>query len=239
MALTECAGLLANARRIGSVHRSPLPESMEYYGQNFGLILYSTVLPGDYGTGFLKLKGVHDRAYLYVDGALKKVFDRTRTRGCDFSVVLAGLRKGSRIDILVDALGRVNYGEHLYDRKGIESVMFNNQTLMDFEVVTIPLDDFSGLDWSAGREEKHRFYRGNFSAASQADCFVDMRGFGKGYVWVNGFNLGRYWSVGPQKTLYLPGVRLRVDAPNEIVILDLESTGKTASVSVTDRHRLG
>ena len=116
--------------------------------------------------------------------------------------------------------------------------MFNNQTLMDFDVTCFPLDNLDRLDWSRGAAKFPKFFKGEFSVSSKADCFVRFDGFTKGYIWVNGFNLGRFWNAGPQRALYLPGALLRTDAPNELVILELE--GSTASsVTVTDRPDLG
>ena len=148
------------------------------------------------------------------------------------------MKKGDEIAVLVDAMGRVNYGEKLCDRKGISAVMFNNQTLMDFDVTSFPLDNIEKLDWSRGAEKFPKFFRGRFNAKNGGECFVRFDGFTKGYIWVNGFNLGRFWKIGPQRALYLPGALLRTDAPNEIVVLELEGTN-ASSVEVSDKPDLG
>ena len=133
-------------------------------------------------------------------------------------------------------MGRVNYGDHLTDRKGISGVNLNLQALMDFEVTTLPLDNVEKLDFSRSAEQYPMFLKGCFRANSKADCFVRLDGFRKGVVFVNGFNLGRYWKKGPQKTLYLPGALLKEE--NEIMVLELEAC-KTPAVLITDRHDLG
>ena len=238
--LTECAGLFENAERIGVRHFSPMPLCMEKYGQNFGLIHYETVLPANYGTGILSLRGVHDRAYLTLNGAHRKTFDRSsegllhRRHSC----LVSGLNKGDTVGVLVDAMGRVNYGEHLCDRKGISAVMFNNQFLMDFTVTSFPLDNIDKIDWALDAAGYPKFFRGFFRPSSKGECFVRFDGFTKGYIWVNGFNLGRFWNKGPQKALYLPGAILDPERENEIVLLELEHAG-TDSVQITDKPDLG
>lgn len=242
VALTEKTGLFENMDLIGEKHNSPMPEGMEYYGQNFGLIYYKTRVHGAYGMCSLMLRDLHDRAYVYVDGKLKKVFDVMKPEGLikrimkKDGLLLNLTKEETEIGILVEAMGRVNYGEHLEDRKGISAVNLNLQTLMDYEVVTLPLDHIEKLDFGRGAGQYPIFFKGRFPAASQADCFVRLDGFTKGVVYINGFNLGRYWKKGPQKTLYLPGVLLREE--NEIVVLELEHCSKPA-VMITDRHDLG
>ena len=242
VALSERTGLFENMDLIGEQHRSPLPESMEYYGQNFGLIYYKTIVHGAYGMAPLMLKELHDRAYVYIDGKLKKTFDVTKPEGFIKKIMkkdgmLLNLdRPQTEIGVLVEAMGRVNYGDHLTDRKGISGVSLNLQALMDFEVTTLPLDNVEKLDFSRSAEQYPMFLKGCFRANSKADCFVRLDGFRKGVVFVNGFNLGRYWKKGPQKTLYLPGALLKEE--NEIIVLELEAC-KTPAVLITDRHDLG
>ena len=137
----------------------------------------------------------------------------------------------SELGILVDAMGRVNYGADMYDQKGISRVMLANQTIMDYTVHTIPLDNLENLEFKKLSDNENKngpvFLKGYFEADGK-DCFVNMKGFTKGYVFVNGFNLGRYWDIGPQKALYLPGALLK--EKNEIVIFEME---KYSSADIT------
>lgn len=242
--LTERTGLIENADTVGVAHRAPVPLPMEKFGQDFGLILYRTTLPGDYGTGFLSVRDVHDFAQLFVNGKRKKIFRRTDEGGLSFrlagrhSCLVSDTKKGDETAVLVDAFGRVNYGERIYDRKGMSALLFNRQTLMDFDVTCFPLNNLDKLDWSRAAAEYPVFFKGTFSARDDADCFVRFDGFTRGYVFVNGFNLGRYWSKGPQRALYLPAPLLKADAPNEIVVLELEHAS-ASSVTITDRPDLG
>lgn len=237
--LTQSAGLFENLPNIAEEHYAPAPESMEHFGQNFGYILYSTVIRGKYEPAVLGVEGVHDNAYLFVDGKLKKTYYRHENpkmeNGDGFTVLLGGFKGEKRIDILVDAMGRVNYGKHLYDRKGISRVMLGNQLLFDFTVHTIPMDNLEKLQYGTSVEKFPKFFKGTFKAATDADCFVDMSGFKKGCVFINGFNLGRYWEAGPQVTLYIPKGVLK--AENEIVIFEQEGTDR-AAVVITDTPKL-
>ena len=149
VALLERAELLENLESLGAAHVSPMPESMEHYGQNFGLIHYRTRLPGDYEGGTLTLEGLADRAYVPGWGALG-ILDRGKPKG-----LLEQLRPknalpfppspaGTQVEILVEAMGRVNYGNHLEDRKGLTGVRLGGQFLMEFTVTTLPLEDLAG-----------------------------------------------------------------------------------------------
>ncbi len=256
--LTESAGLFENLDNIGEKHRVPVPESMEYFGQNFGMIYYETVIKGHYDPIPLMVRNVHDFGFVYVDDKYKKFIDRTvytqtgkfsigsifkkATKSeQDTSVVFIGAVNGEKkIGILIDSMGRVNYGENMNDRKGFTDIYIANQRQMGYDVWTLPLDNLEKLEYKqAERFDKDKgamFYKGTFKASSNADCFVHLDGFEKGYVWINGFNLGRYWNVGPQKSLYLPGALLKDE--NEIVVL--ETLGmKNAEVKILNTHDLG
>ena len=235
--LTESAELFENLDAISEKHYSPLPRGMESYGQSHGLIYYKTVLKGKYSGSFLSIDDVHDYAHVYVDKKKIAVIDRMKKDSflnklkLKKQLFVGGFSDECEIGILVDAMGRVNYGADMYDRKGISKVMLANQTLMDFTVHTIPLDNLEKLDFKKLSSEASKntpvFLKGYFEADGK-DCFVNMKGFTKGYVFVNGFNLGRYWDIGPQKALYLPGALLK--DKNEIVILETE---KYSSAEVT------
>lgn len=149
---------------------------------------------------------------------------------------MSAINGNRKIGVLVDAMGRVNYGEHMTDRKGITDIYIGNQRQMGYDVYTIPLDNLDKLEYKADKKEVPLFLKGSFKANSNNDCFVHLNGFKKGYVWVNGFNLGRYWEIGPQKSLYLPGALLKEE--NEIIVLEMEGFSNPA-VSITDKHNLG
>lgn len=246
--LTEFASLFDNLSNIAEKHYAPVPESMEYFNQNFGLIYYETVISGKYDISPLNIKGVHDFGYVYFDDKYKKRISRleytSESKGLKalFSkknsgkFLMSAINGNRKIGVLVDAMGRVNYGEHMTDRKGITDIYIGNQRQMGYDVYTIPLDNLDKLEYKADKKEVPLFLKGSFKAESNKDCFVHLNGFKKGYVWVNGFNLGRYWEIGPQKSLYLPGALLKEE--NEIIVLEMEGISNP-TVSITDKHNLG
>lgn len=241
--LTESTSLLGNMENIGEKHLSPYPENMEYYGQNFGMIYYKTVLKGEYGLSIASVSNVHDIAYVYINGQKKAKLDRRKKNILKKilhkdGVVVPAFKGECEISVLVDAMGRVNYGSKLYDRKGIDGISIGNLQVMGYEVYTLPLDNLEKLDFSVEEKECPSFLKGTFKTDSNADCFVHLDGFTKGSVWVNGFNLGRFWSIGPQKSLYLPGVLLKENEENEIIVLELEKYSNPV-ISITDKHDLG
>lgn len=226
--LTQSADLFDNLDNIATKHYSPQPEGMEAYGQNFGLIYYVTKLKGRYDAGFLTIDDVHDYAHIYFEN--KKIATINRCKNSSLlnklklkkQLFIKGTDNESEIGVLVEGMGRVNYGKHLYDRKGISGITYINQVLTDFDVYTIPLDNLDSLSFhklDTNNKNGPVFLKGTFRA-DKGECFVDMSGFTKGYVFVNGFNLGRYWDIGPQKALYLPGALLRDE--NEIIIFEME-----------------
>ncbi len=242
--LTEKADLFGNLDRISFKHESPLPRNMEAYGQNYGLIYYTTKIKGKYDPGFIGIEDVHDYAQVYFDKKKIATIDRMKEKSFFIKLKLKkqlfikGVSGESELGILVDTMGRVNYGFDLYDRKGISKVTLGNQVLMDYTVYSIPLDNLENLKFTANEGKTATgpvFLKGNFKAG-KGDCFVNMEGFTKGYVFVNGFNLGRYWSIGPQKALYLPGSLLKEE--NEIIVFETENC-KTDSIKIQSEPMLG
>ena len=218
---------------------------MEYFGQNAGYILYTTTVKGKYGPHYLRIEGAHDIVYVRINGKFVKKYDRTRggihcalrKRYNDgFQVPVPAFDGEMKIEILVDAMGRINYGAEMEnDRKGIRKVRLGFQTLFGWDVYTLPMDNLSKTDFSLEPESGAAILRGTFEAKGEGDCFVDTAGFSKGFVVVNGFNLGRYWNKGPQRTLYLPAPLL--GEHNEIVVVEQEKFRRPA-IFIGDKHRL-
>jgi beta-galactosidase len=234
---TEFADLQKVYKKISVHKKSHIPHYMEHYGQNSGIILYSTTLKGFYDDTELNGFGVHDIAYIYVDGELKHIYDRTKLKGKElydesFSVKIPGFNGECKVDILVQALGRVNYARRIYDRKGLDEIYLGGQAIVDWDVYCMELDALPEIKFSEKRSGAPLFLKGTFKAKEKTDTFVDMRGFTNAVVYVNGFNLGRFLKRGPQYTLYLPGTLLKDE--NEIVILELEGT-KKKSVTLIDK----
>ena len=224
--LKESAPLLGSLDTLTRVMRSPKPMTMEAAGQSYGLILYRTRLPRD-TQGALEIKEAHD--YAMVFNSEKRLATLDRSRG-ETSVTVA-VKSSSPLDILVEQMGRINYGRRVVgESKGITgSVALAGSELNGWEIYPLPLDSLKGLSFkptqsTSGALTMPAFYRGRFTLTETGDTFLDMRGWGKGYVWINDQNLGRFWRIGPQQTLFLPASWLK-RGRNEIVILDLNGGG--------------
>ena len=240
--LTEAASLAENVKNIGTHHFDHIPHYMEHYGQSHGLILYHTEIEGNYPDTSVYADGVHDIAYVYVNRKFVGKFDRSEPlteQQKEFGVQakesfrfpIPAFNGKIEIDILVEAMGRINFDKRIHDRKGLANVCIGEQYVYDFDIYTLPVEKLDKVEYGSGGDFP-AYLRGTFEAESNADCFVHLDGFTKGYVFVNGINLGRYWNVGPCRGLYLPGVWLK--ERNEIVVLELEGC-KDKSVKITDR----
>ena len=235
--LTERADLFAVLDKLSAPVRRACPEPMEAVGQGSGFILYSTRVSGPRRDNELVLQHVRDRALVFVDGRYAGVVERWAPEADPIRFDIPA--EGVRLDILVENMGRVNYGPLLKDHKGItEGVRLGNQFLYGWEIRPLPLDDLSGLVFNGEQGRGPAFYRGTFAVEGRpADTFVALDGWTKGVVYVNGFNLGRYWSKGPQKRLYVPGPLLR-EGDNDIVVFELHGTD-AAEVALLDSPDLG
>ena len=131
-------------------------------------------------------------------------------------------KEGATLDVLVENMGRINYGPEMPDRKGItKGIRFDYQYLYNWDIYTIELDNIDDIDFKQGIEEEGpAFYSGVFEVDEPADTFLSLPGWTKGVCFINGFNLGRYWEIGPTKTLYVPAPILR-RGENKIVIFEL------------------
>jgi beta-galactosidase len=201
---------------------------MEQLGQGSGFVLYRTEIEGPVDAP-LDLAAVKDRVVVLLDG--QRIGIAGRSVGKEPVPVKAGPGK-HRLDLLVENMGRINYGQVMNgERKGLEAaVKLGEQELADFEHVSLPLEHpLAGTYREAGEaggrmpQPLLKFRRSKFKTPEPRDTWLDLRGFGRGVVWLNGINLGRYWSIGPQQTLYVPSVWLMGgDEENELVVLELE-----------------
>jgi len=234
--LREKQGLFESLPILSSPVHSPYPLPMEEVGNGLGFILYQTRVIGPHLKCDLDIREVHDRAMIYING---KYID-TLYRGDGKTVLKVDFPMEENIlEILVENMGRINYGPYLMDRKGItENVRLDYQFQFDWTIYPLPLDKIQHIHY---KDECHHegpvFYRGHFEVTEPADTFLYMDGWEKGVAFINGFNLGRYWKIGPQKTLYVPAPLLRKGS-NEIVIFELHKT-KEPVVEFMDRSILG
>lgn len=204
-------------------------KTMEEYDQGYGSILYRTSLPELKEASVLTVEA-HDFARIFVDGVLAGQIDR---RMGETQVTLTQCREGARLDILVEAMGRINFGRAIKDFKGIVSdVLLTDEngscSLKEWEVYNLrdEYEFYKGLkfielkDLDNGGQRVPGCYRATFHVDTPGDTFLDFESWGKGLVYVNGHGIGRIWEIGPQQTLYVPGCWLK-KGKNEIIVFDV------------------
>jgi beta-galactosidase len=193
---------------------------MESYGLGYGCILYRAAVPAG-PAAVLEAAAIHDFGYVFLDGVRLGVLDR---RGAACRIALPARTAAAQLDVLVEPMGRINFGHEMADHKGlIAPVTLGGQPLAGWTVYPLPLD--AGMLASLKFGPAHSgsgpaFWRAHVTLDVAGDTFLDMRGWGKGVVWVNGHCLGRFWDIGPTQTAYAPGCWLKAGA-NEVVILDV------------------
>ncbi|MFS0725481.1 beta-galactosidase [Paenibacillus sp. 1P07SE] len=269
--LEERGTLFGQLDNLSVPVQATCPEPMERLGQAYGHILYSTFVPGPKNGMSLHVQEVRDRAIVYVDGRYTGVVERWQPEPLRLDIP----DQGARIDILVENMGRINYGPLLADRKGItEGVRLDNQFLYHWTIRPLPLETLEGVRFEtvesdvgergerygspgasladavdaavapAGLEagnpdegQQPAFYRGHFEVDEPADTFLRLDDWTKGQVYINGFLLGRYWEVGPTRTLYIPAPLLKTGR-NDLVVFELHGT-RSFEVLFTDQADLG
>ena len=214
--LTSSASLWDNL--AAPVH-SEEPLTMEAMDQAYGYILYRSVITGPV-TGNLVIGAVHDYAQIYVDGNLAGTIDRRLNQN---SVPLDIEAAHADLDILVENTGRVNFGPALPgERVGLlNGVTLAGQSVTGWENDSLPMLAPDRMAYSDRPCAGPCFYRGTLMVDHPADTYLDTSELGKGEVWVNGRPLGRFWHVGPQKALYLPGPWLHA-GQNDVAVFDIE-----------------
>ena len=225
--MTETANLFENLPKPNLTEEI---KPMEMFNQGWGSILYRTKIKPTAGKSLLVMTDLHDWAMVFVNGKLIGKADRRLNEN---SIALPAIEKESQLDILVDATGRVNYDKTIIDRKGITQKVEvvsdkGKTTLLNWEVYSFPVDyNFQkALNFKTGKSNGPTWHRGSFTLEKTGDANIDMEGYGRGMVWINGYNIGRYWKIGPQQTLYMPGCWLK-KGKNEIIVLDLEGSSST------------
>ena len=217
---------------IGKEKESNAPLSFEDMDMGWGTMVYETQVPAIEGTSTLTGE-FHDFAQVYVNGKYVGKIDRVKN---EKSLELPAMPQGAQLTIVVEGMGRINFGRAIKDYKGIigkvtlstqkqdcelalTPTRWNNSTIADdyqtaVNALAMPSNKMRGLQTKAG------YYRGYFNIKKVGDTFINMEAFGKGQVYVNGHALGRFWQIGPQQTLYLPGCWLK-KGKNEVIVLDV------------------
>jgi len=210
--------------------------TMEDMDCGWGMIEYTTTLPEVPEKSVLVLNDCHDFAMVYIDDKYIGKIDRVKN---EKSIVLPLVKKGQTLNILVEAMGRINFGRAIKDFKGItDEVLIQAEidghemtwNLKNWSIITMS-DDYNAIkkEMSLGHDDLKRsetiinnggYYKGEFTLKKLGDTFLNFETWGKGQVWVNGHAIGRIWSIGPQQTLYVPGCWLK-KGKNEVIVLDI------------------
>ncbi len=200
--------------------KSATPLTFEDLNQPYGYVLYKTIVPQS-ASGILKIKDLRDYAIVFVNGKKQGTLDR-RLKQDSLEITIPNT--GATLEILVENMGRINFGKYLLqNKKGItEKVWFAEKELLNWEVFSLPFNSEKSMRFSSDKNAATApvVKQATFQLTATGDSYLDMSNWGKGVVWINGHNLGKYWSIGPQQTLYVPVEWLK-KGKNTITILEL------------------
>lgn len=232
--LEQKGGFFDNLDNLSTPVFSNVPKCMEHYGQGYGYIAYKTKLNRDYNNADLYFESLGDRAQIYINKTLVDVIyindDELKAR--------FRAKAGDTLTILVENMGRANFGPKMMRKKGIAGrVLISGRIHFHWDVYTLPMDNLDKVKYGGEPEEPTCFVKGNFKVDKAADTFLYLDNFKKGFVVINGFNIGRYWEKGPQKSLYVPASLLK-EGENEIVIFESDGLKGEPVVEFKDYHTL-
>lgn len=212
---------------ITKTETSETPITFEELDMGWGSAIYTTTLPEIPERSFLTINDAHDYAQIFIDGRYIGKIDRVRN---EKSIAIPACKAGAKLEIFIEAMGRINFGRAIKDFKGITgnvTVTSDEGTseLTGWTVSCIPdgyEDALAALEKGGDKsfDTGAGYYRGTFRLRKTGDTFLNMEAFGKGQVYVNGHAIGRFWSIGPQQTLYVPGCWLK-KGKNEVIVLDV------------------
>ena len=209
------------------------PLTMEQLDQSYGYVLYRKQLTEAVHNEPLELDHPYDYAQVYVDGQLVGTLDRHYEQN-SLQLSTSG---PAVLDILVENTGRLNSTAAMRDeRKGIRGVRLGDRELTDWQMYSLPMDNPNAVMAVSRKAEKllnsdaPHFSVGSFELPEAGDSFLDVRALGKGLLWINGHALGRFWDIGPQDTLYVPGPWLK-KGRNEVVVFELKPGHGAAALS--------
>ena len=211
-------------------------KTFEELDMGWGCAFYRTQLPEIPARSVLTLEA-HDYAQIWVGNKFIGKIDRVKN---EKSITLPPVKKGEQLTVLVEAMGRINFGRAIKDFKGlpgnavIEAEIDGNEVawnLKNWRIQPIPdsydafarqvtVTDIKDVIVPASGKNAPGYYRGYFTLKKVGYTFLNFETWGKGQVWVNGHAMGRIWSIGPQQTLYVPGCWLK-KGKNEIIVLDV------------------
>lgn len=204
----------------------PQPVPMEALDQSYGFTLYETSVSGP-AKGTLKLASLRDMATVFVNGKLAGTIERRLKQDSIEITIPDGI---GQLRILVENQGRVNFGRDFgLERKGISGASLDGKELSGWKIYPLPFERGPRPKKSDDSASLPTFFTGSFNLNTVGDTFLDMRGWNKGLVWVNGNNLGRFWRIGAQQSLFLPASFLR-RGNNDVVALEIYPDGARSIV---------
>ena len=233
-------GLLENLENISKPIVNTFPVCMEKCGQSYGYILYHSELKREKNIERIRLWGANDRANIFVDNKrIVNLYDRELDGEYNVGDPIT-FAENAPIDILMENMGRVNFGPMVeHQRKGIQDcVQINGHIHYNWTMYPLPLDNVDKLIF----DNKYTkglpvFYKFEFEVDEIGDTFLELESWGKGCVFINGFNLGRYWEIGPQKRLYVPAPLLN-QGKNKIIVFETEGKS-TGVIELKDKPEIG
>lgn len=233
--LTESEGFFSALPKLSTPVHSDVPRCMEKYGNGYGFIAYRTVLNRDYEDVVLSFERIGDRAQIYINDNLVDILyinDRLETK--------ISAKAGDVLTVLCENMGRTNFGPKMMFKKGIAGrCLLDKRIHFNWDVYTLPMNNLDKLSFdNKSFNEKSAFYRGHFNIADPKDTFLKLDSFTKGFVVINGFNIGRYWEIGPQQTLYVPASLLK-DGENEIIVFESDGLKGEAEIEFVNTPILG
>ena len=233
--LTESEGFFSALSELATPVHADIPRCMEKYGNGYGFIAYRTVLNRDYEDVVLSFERIGDRAQIYINDNLVDILyinDRLETK--------ISAKAGDVLTVLCENMGRTNFGPKMMFKKGIAGrCLLDKRIHFNWDVYTLPMNNLDKLSFDGKAfNEKSAFYRGYFNIENPKDTFLKLPNFTKGFVVINGFNLGRYWEIGPQQTLYVPASVLK-DGENEIIVFESDGLKGDAEIEFVDTPILG
>ena len=197
------------------------PLHYEYYAQNQGMGIYESALPVGPG-GILKFTNLADYGQVYLNG--KFIGNISRSHTSDFSIEMPEVTAPGKLEVLVESMGHRNVGNGIEnDYKGLyDKVLFNGEPVSDWVLRRLPLEKLNVIEKDEQPERHGGIFKVEIELNDTADVYIDATNYFKGYIYVNGYNLGRYWNIGPQYRLYCPGIWLNKGI-NTIYFLELET----------------
>lgn len=229
------ASLFDNIDALSQKVQSKIPLNMEKYGVGYGYIAYTTILGRDYEDAVLSFDSLGDRAQVYVNRDMVGIAYINNSLEVKFNA-----SKGDILTIVCENMGRTNFGTKMMRKKGIDGrCMIDGKIHFDWTVYPLPMDNLQNLVFGDERPcDNAVFAKGYIDIEDPCDTFLKLDGFAKGFVMLNGFNLGRHWCIGPQKTLFVPKSILN-KGKNEIIVFESDGAEERVFAEFVDEPELG